>query len=132
MGRAGRRRKERLPSLPGGPVHVCWRDRAAERRRAMKFGTFLFPDSRDPGRDGKVIDETLHEAALADALGADMVWLAEHHFDGIAVYADPLVLAGALAAALRRARQHQRVGIAGDAVEMVLGQPHHIGAERVG
>jgi len=69
----------------------------------MKFGTFLFPDSRDPGRDGKVIDETLHEAALADALGADVVWLAEHHFDGIAVYADPLVLAGALAASLRRA-----------------------------
>ncbi len=69
----------------------------------MKFSTFLFPDSRDPARDGRVIDETLREAALADELGADMVWLAEHHFDGISVYADPMVLAGALAASLKQA-----------------------------
>ena len=69
----------------------------------MKFSTFLFPDSRDPARDGEVIDETLREAALADRLGADIVWLAEHHFDGISVYADPMVLAGALAATLKHA-----------------------------
>jgi alkanesulfonate monooxygenase SsuD/methylene tetrahydromethanopterin reductase-like flavin-dependent oxidoreductase (luciferase family) len=69
----------------------------------MRFSTFLFPDSRDPGRDGAVIDETMREAVLADELGVDIVWLAEHHFDGIAVYADPIVLAGALAAVLKRA-----------------------------
>ena len=69
----------------------------------MKFSTFLFPDSRDPAQDGRVIDETVREAALADRLGADVVWLAEHHFDGISVYGDPMVLAGALAAALPRA-----------------------------
>ncbi|HEV2186483.1 MAG TPA: LLM class flavin-dependent oxidoreductase, partial [Stellaceae bacterium] len=69
----------------------------------MKFSTFLFPDSRDPRRDGQVIDETLREALLADRLGADIVWLAEHHFDGISVYADPMVLAGALAASLKQA-----------------------------
>ena len=69
----------------------------------MKFSTFLFPDSRDPARDGQVIDETVREAVLADKLGADVVWLAEHHFDGISVYADPMVLAGALAVALPHA-----------------------------
>ncbi|HZT88618.1 MAG TPA: LLM class flavin-dependent oxidoreductase [Stellaceae bacterium] len=69
----------------------------------MFFGNFLFPDSREPEHDGTVIDETLREAALADELGADVVWLAEHHFDGISVYADPIALAGALAATLRRA-----------------------------
>jgi alkanesulfonate monooxygenase SsuD/methylene tetrahydromethanopterin reductase-like flavin-dependent oxidoreductase (luciferase family) len=69
----------------------------------VKFSTFLFPDSRDPARDGQVIDETVREAMLADELGADIVWLAEHHFDGISVYADPMVLAGALAASLKRA-----------------------------
>jgi alkanesulfonate monooxygenase SsuD/methylene tetrahydromethanopterin reductase-like flavin-dependent oxidoreductase (luciferase family) len=69
----------------------------------VKFSTFLFPDSRDPARDGQVIDETLREALIADRLGADMVWLAEHHFDGISVYADPMVLAGALAASLKHA-----------------------------
>jgi alkanesulfonate monooxygenase SsuD/methylene tetrahydromethanopterin reductase-like flavin-dependent oxidoreductase (luciferase family) len=69
----------------------------------VKFSTFLFPDSRDPTSDGTVIDETVREAVLADRLGADVVWLAEHHFDGIAVYGDPMVLAGALATALPRA-----------------------------
>jgi alkanesulfonate monooxygenase SsuD/methylene tetrahydromethanopterin reductase-like flavin-dependent oxidoreductase (luciferase family) len=69
----------------------------------VKFSTFLFPDSRDPARDGAVIDETMREARLADELGADLVWLAEHHFDGISVYADPMVLAGALAASLKHA-----------------------------
>jgi len=69
----------------------------------MLFSTFLFPDSRDPARDGAVIGETLREAMLADELGADMIWLAEHHFDGISVYADPMVLAGALATSLRQA-----------------------------
>jgi alkanesulfonate monooxygenase SsuD/methylene tetrahydromethanopterin reductase-like flavin-dependent oxidoreductase (luciferase family) len=69
----------------------------------VKFSTFLFPDSRDPADDGQVIDETIREAVLADRLGADTVWLAEHHFDGISVYADPMVLAGALAASVKRA-----------------------------
>jgi alkanesulfonate monooxygenase SsuD/methylene tetrahydromethanopterin reductase-like flavin-dependent oxidoreductase (luciferase family) len=49
----------------------------------VKFGNFLFPDSRDLERDGAVIDETLREAWLSDELGVDVIWLAEHHFDGI-------------------------------------------------
>jgi alkanesulfonate monooxygenase SsuD/methylene tetrahydromethanopterin reductase-like flavin-dependent oxidoreductase (luciferase family) len=69
----------------------------------MLFGDFLFPDSRDPALDHQVIDETLREARLADELGADIIWLAEHHFDGISVYADPIALAGALAVSLRHA-----------------------------
>src|SRR5205085_204816 len=69
----------------------------------MKFSTFLFPDCRDPAQDGAVIEETWREAMLADELGVDVVWLAEHHFDGISVYADPIGLAGALAASLRHA-----------------------------
>lgn len=69
----------------------------------MKFGNFLFPDCRDPARDGAIIDETLAEARLSDELGMDVIWLAEHHFDGISVYADPIALAGALAGSLRHA-----------------------------
>ena len=42
----------------------------------MKFGDFLFPDCRDPAQDGAVIEETMREAALADELGADVIWLA--------------------------------------------------------
>ena len=44
-----------------------------------------------------VIDETLREAQLCDELGMDMVWLAEHHFDGICAYVDPVSFAAALA-----------------------------------
>src|SRR5947207_14312609 len=69
----------------------------------MKFGDFLFPDSRNPERDGIVIDETLREALLADELGGDVIWLAEHHFDGICAYVDPIIFAGALATATRHA-----------------------------
>src|SRR5579884_1652477 len=70
----------------------------------MKFGDFLFPDSRDPERDGVVIDETIAEAKLADALGIDVVWLAEHHFDGICAYVDPIAFGGALAPLVKQAK----------------------------
>jgi alkanesulfonate monooxygenase SsuD/methylene tetrahydromethanopterin reductase-like flavin-dependent oxidoreductase (luciferase family) len=74
----------------------------------MKFGNFLFPDSRDPEQDGVVIDETLREAWLSDSLGVDVVWLAEHHFDGICAYVDPISFAGALATSTR----HSKIGFA--------------------
>jgi alkanesulfonate monooxygenase SsuD/methylene tetrahydromethanopterin reductase-like flavin-dependent oxidoreductase (luciferase family) len=74
----------------------------------MKFGNFLFPDCRDPERDGVVIDETLREAWLSDELGVDVIWLAEHHFDGICAYVDPISFAGALATST----QHSKIGFA--------------------
>ena len=74
----------------------------------MKFGNFLFPDCRDTERDGIVIDETLREARLSDELGFDVIWLAEHHFDGICAYVDPIVMAGALASSTR----HAKIGFA--------------------
>jgi alkanesulfonate monooxygenase SsuD/methylene tetrahydromethanopterin reductase-like flavin-dependent oxidoreductase (luciferase family) len=69
----------------------------------MKFGNFLFPESRDPDSDGVVIDETLREAQLCDELGMDAIWLSEHHFDGNCAYVDPLTFAAALAVATKRA-----------------------------
>ena len=74
----------------------------------MKFGNFLFPDCREPERDGVVIDETLREALLSDALRVDVIWLAEHHFDGICAYVDPITFAGALATSTR----HSKIGFA--------------------
>src|SRR5579885_2461434 len=70
----------------------------------LKLGNFLFPESRDPRRDGVVLDETLREARLADELGLDALWLAEHHFDGICAYCDPVSFAAALAVATHRCR----------------------------
>jgi alkanesulfonate monooxygenase SsuD/methylene tetrahydromethanopterin reductase-like flavin-dependent oxidoreductase (luciferase family) len=70
----------------------------------MKFSNFLFPDCREPERDGIVIDETLREAWLSDELGVDVIWLAEHHFDGICAYVDPISFAAALATATTHAK----------------------------
>jgi alkanesulfonate monooxygenase SsuD/methylene tetrahydromethanopterin reductase-like flavin-dependent oxidoreductase (luciferase family) len=68
----------------------------------VKFSNFLFPESRDPGQDERVIDESIAEARLTEQLGFDVVWLAEHHFDGICAYVDPLSFAAALATATTR------------------------------
>ncbi len=68
----------------------------------MRFSDFLFPASMDPAQDEQVIHETLHEARLCDELGMDMLWLAEHHFDGICAYVDPVTFAAALAASTAR------------------------------
>lgn len=70
----------------------------------MRFSNFLFPAAMDPAQDQQVIDETLVEAKLCDALGMDMLWLAEHHFDGICAYVDPVSFAAALAACTQRIR----------------------------
>ncbi len=70
----------------------------------MKFSNFLFPASMDPSQDERVIHETLREARLCDALGMEMLWLAEHHFDGICAYVDPVTFAAALAASTERIR----------------------------
>lgn len=70
----------------------------------MKFSNFLFPESRDPAGDAVVIEETVAEARLSDDLGCDVIWLAEHHFDGICAYVDPVSFAAALAMATQRAK----------------------------
>ena len=68
----------------------------------MKFSNFLFPAAMDPSHDQRIIDETLSEARLCDELGMEMLWLAEHHFDGICAYVDPVTFAAALAASTRQ------------------------------
>lgn len=64
----------------------------------MKFGDFLFPESRTPETDYQVITEALQETELAEQLGYHSVWLGEHHFDGVCSYADPIAFAGAVVA----------------------------------
>ncbi len=90
----------------------------------MKFSNFLFPDSMSAADDGRVIAETLQEARLTDALGFDTIWLAEHHFDGIVAYVDPVAFAAALAVATT----HARIGFA--VAQMALHHPVRL-AEQV-
>ena len=64
----------------------------------MRFGSFVFPTSHHPEQDSAVIDSTLEEILLAEEIGMHSVWLTEHHFDGAAAHADPLVMGAAIAA----------------------------------
>lgn len=68
----------------------------------MRIASFLFPQSQDPADDGRIIRETLDEAILAEELGADALFLAEHHFDGNSAYVDPPTFAAALCTATKR------------------------------
>ena len=68
----------------------------------MRFGSFVFPVSHSPENDSAVIDSTLDEILLAEQIGMHSVWLTEHHFDGAAAHADPLVLGAAVAARTSR------------------------------
>ncbi len=70
----------------------------------MKFGDFLFPESRTPETDYRVVNDALAETELADRLGYHSVWLGEHHFDGVCTYADPMAFGGAVVARTRNVR----------------------------
>ena len=64
----------------------------------MRFSNFLFPESKTPDGDFEVIEESLKEAELTEELGYEVIWLAEHHFDGGCAYVDPITFASAIAA----------------------------------
>ena len=68
----------------------------------MRFGSFVFPVSHQADRDSAVIDSTFDEILLAEKIGMHSVWLTEHHFDGAAAHADPLVYGAAIAARTER------------------------------
>ena len=69
----------------------------------MKFGVQnLFP--ADGPSDHAVLLETLEEIKLADALGFDSAWLAEHHFSKYGLLGSPLLMAAAAAETTTRIR----------------------------
>ncbi len=89
----------------------------------MRFGSFVFSISRDLSGDHQAIDDTLREVDMAEAIGMDSVWLAEHHFDGAVSYADPVVFAAAVATRTKRVR----IGFA--VLEMALHHPVRLAAQ---
>src|SRR5205814_9565333 len=81
----------------------------------MKFGLFyevqtprpLDSDDWEPGQEARRFHETLEQIQLADRVGFDYVWVAEHHFTGEYCHtsASDLVLA-----ALATTTSHIRLG----------------------
>ena len=61
-----------------------------------------FPSVISPKGIRLVIDSTLEEILLAEEISMHSVWLTEHHFDGAAAHADPLVFGAAIAARTER------------------------------
>ena len=86
----------------------------------MKFSTQNLLSIRDGQTDADVYAHTLEECRLADALGFDTVWLAEHHFSSYGICPSLDVLAAALARETRRVRIGTAVVVAPFAHPLVL------------
>ena len=87
---------------PAEPRRVEYLKELLNKAYKMRFGPFVLQISPDPSLDSQIIDSTLKEAELADALGYDVIWLTEHYFGGDTVYADPVVFGAAVAARTKR------------------------------
>lgn len=61
----------------------------------------LFPSAGEQ-EDHQVLHDTLEEVRIADRLGFDSVWLAEHHFSRYGILGNPLQFGAAIAAGTRR------------------------------
>ena len=64
----------------------------------MKFATFMLNENRHGQVPGEILNRSIEEAVLAENLGFDAVWLAEHHFSDYGVAPSTAVLAAAIAA----------------------------------
>jgi natural product biosynthesis luciferase-like monooxygenase protein len=78
----------------------------------MKFSVQLLLTLRESQSHAEVYAQALEESRLAEALGFDAVWLAEHHFSVYGICPSLGVLAGALARETRRLRIGTSVVIA--------------------
>ena len=70
----------------------------------MKFGVFFLLEQPEWTTQARVYADVLAQAAYADDLGYDSVWLAEHHFSEYGICPSMAVLMGALAERTRRVR----------------------------
>lgn len=81
-------------------------------QRPMKFGLMnLFPYADERGPE-QLFKEALEEIILAEELGFDSVWLAEHHFSRYSIMPNPLMMATAIAQRTKRIRIGTAVVIA--------------------
>jgi len=70
----------------------------------MRFGLFFLLEKPENGNDAQVYADTMEQIKLADELGYDYIWLAEHRFTRYGIAPDVLVLAAAAASITKRVR----------------------------
>jgi alkanesulfonate monooxygenase SsuD/methylene tetrahydromethanopterin reductase-like flavin-dependent oxidoreductase (luciferase family) len=69
----------------------------------MNFGIFNLMTLRDPAKSRReIIDETLSLVQLAEAIGIDIAWFAEHHFSNYSISPSPVMMASWMAAKTTR------------------------------
>jgi alkanesulfonate monooxygenase SsuD/methylene tetrahydromethanopterin reductase-like flavin-dependent oxidoreductase (luciferase family) len=82
---------------------------------AMDFSVFMIGPTSGQGTEREVFDAILREAVLADDLGFDALWLAEHHFDAtFSTLPSPNLMMAAVAASTARIKLwmwHQRAAV---------------------
>lgn len=86
------------------PRRAPGRSIAPEGGDTTRFGLFFLLEKPEGGDDASVYDHTLEQIRVADELGYDYVWLAEHRFTRYGIAPDTLVLAAAAAAVTKRVR----------------------------
>jgi len=75
----------------------------------MRFGTFHLIGAPDLEPASRRVEETLEQIALADELGFDHAWVAEHHFSNYGYSVNPLLVIAKASASARRLRFGQAV-----------------------
>lgn len=68
----------------------------------MHFGLFNLMTQRERHGGTQIIDDTMEMIRLAEAIGFETAWMAEHHFSNYSMCVSPLVMAAHVAAATRR------------------------------
>ncbi len=70
----------------------------------MKFGLFYLLERPEDKTDAQIYQESLEQIRVAESLGYDSVWLAEHRFTAYGEMPDTLVFAASVAAVTERMR----------------------------
>ena len=71
----------------------------------MKLGLFCLLAQRDPQiTPAQIFEETVELVKLADEIGLDVAWFAEHHFSNYCLCVSPLMMATYCAPLTKRIR----------------------------
>lgn len=76
---------------------------------AMRFGTFHLIGAPEMQPAEQRIDETIQQMVLAEQIGLDKVWIAEHHFSNYGYATNPLLLIAKAAGLTSRIRFGQAI-----------------------
>ncbi len=77
----------------------------------MDFSLFYILHITEGVSESKAFDEAIEQCVAADELGYKSVWFAEHHFSGVGIVPDPLLLLAAVAQRTRRIRLGTAISI---------------------